>query len=268
MNTLAVAQIAAFLESYAPPRLAEAWDNVGLLVGDAAAPAERVMSCLTVTPESAAEAIERRANLIVSHHPLPFSPLKRLTTASTVGRLLLDLIAARVAVYSPHTSFDSAAQGINQRLAEGLELSEIRPLMPHPDGQGAGRCGELRPAVTLTALAVRLAAFLNIDGMQLVGRPDQRVSRVAIGCGAAGEFLVAAQEQGCDAMVLGETRFHTCLEAEALSIALLLPGHFASERFGVERLAEVLADQFPALEVWPSRRERDPLRWCKADCKR
>jgi putative NIF3 family GTP cyclohydrolase 1 type 2 len=62
-------------------------------------------------------------------------------------------------------------------------------------------------------------------------------------------------------MLLGEARFHTCLEAEALGIGLLLPGHFASERFGVVRLAEVLAGQFPELEIWPSQSERDPLQW-------
>ena len=84
---------------------------------------------------------------------------------------------------------------------------------------------------------------------------------MAVACGAAGELLAAAAAAGCDSMVLGETRFHTCLEAEALGIGLLLPGHFASERFAVEQLAEVLARQFPDVKVWASREERDPLRW-------
>ena len=61
-------------------------------------------------------------------------------------------------------------------------------------------------------------------------------------------------------MVVGEARFHTCLEAEARGIALLLPGHFASERFALECLADVLSEQFPQLKIWPSRRETDPLR--------
>ncbi len=108
---LTIAAIAAFLEDIAPLRLAEEWDNVGLLVGDPARPVERVMTCLTVTPQSAAEAIEAGADLIVTHHPLPFAPTKRITTDTTSGRLLLDLIAAQVAVYSPHTAFDSAAAG-------------------------------------------------------------------------------------------------------------------------------------------------------------
>jgi putative NIF3 family GTP cyclohydrolase 1 type 2 len=87
------------------------------------------------------------------------------------------------------------------------------------------------------------------------------VQSVAVACGAAGELLEPARQAGCECMVLGEARFHTCLEAEAAGIGLLLPGHFASERFAMERLAEVLAAQFPGLEVWASRDERDPLQW-------
>ena len=95
----------------------------------------------------------------------------------------------------------------------------------------------------------------------MVGQPERPVRTVAVGCGAADELLEAARLSGCDAMVLGEARFHTCLEAQAAGIGLLMPGHFASERFAVECLAEVLARQFPEVEVWASRRESDPVGW-------
>ena len=219
------------------------------------------MTCLTVTPESAAEAIGVGVDLIVTHHPLPFRATKLLTDETTVGRLLLDLIAAHVAVYSPHTAFDSTEQGINERLAEGLGLRGITPLLPHAEGQGTGRWGWLSEPAVLSDLAVQLKKFLGIDRLQLVGRGDREIRTVAVGCGAADELLQLAAANHCDAMVIGEARFHTCLEAEALGIALLLPGHFASERFAVEGLAVELATQFPDIEIWPSRRERDPLRW-------
>jgi len=252
--------IAQFLERFAPARLAEDWDNVGLLVGDRRREVQRVMTCLTVTPASAAEAIQEKADLIVTHHPLPFAALKRLTADTTAGRLLLDLIAARIALYSPHTAFDSAQQGINQRLAAGLQLHGITPLVPHPAGQGAGRYGWLEEPLMLRELGERVQKFLAIERLQMVGDPQQPVRMVAVACGAAGELLDAAVESGCDCMVVGEARFHTCLEAEARGVALLLPGHFASERFGVERLAEFLAQQFPTLDIWASRTEHDPIR--------
>lgn len=256
-----VANIAAFLEQLAPPRLAEEWDNVGLLVGRRADAVAKVMTCLTITPATAAEAIEQGAQLIIAHHPLPFHAVKRLTADTTVGRLLLDLIAARVAVYSAHTAYDSAQLGVNQRLAVGLQLQNIAPLLPHPEGEGAGRCGTLTALTSLADLAARVKQFLAIERLQIVGAPARMVRTVAVGCGAAGEFLEAAHHCGCDAMLVGEARFHTCLEAESLGIGLLMPGHFASERFAMDCLAETLAAAFPDMEVWASRRESDPLQW-------
>lgn len=256
-----IAAISALLEQIAPARLAEEWDNVGLLVGNKNWAVKKLMTCLTVTPSSAAEAVEADADLIVTHHPIPFRATKRLTDDDTVGRLLLELIAARVAVYSAHTAFDSAGEGINQRLAEGLGLRGITPLTPHVEGEGTGRWGWLEEPVSLDELAERLKRFLGVERLQMVGRPDHQVRTAAVGCGAADEFLDAARQNGCDAMILGEARFHTCLEAEATGVGLLLPGHFASERFAVERLAKTLAERFPDVEVWASREEHDPLRW-------
>ena len=83
----------------------------------------------------------------------------------------------------------------------------------------------------------------------------------AVACGAAGELLAVALAAGCEALVVGEARFHSCLEAEASGLGLVVPGHFASERFALEALAGVLTRQFPGIEVWASRQERDPLQW-------
>jgi len=253
--------VAAFLEQLAPSRLAEDWDNVGLLVGDRGRAIERVMTCLTITPATVAEAVEREAELIVTHHPLPFRPLKRLTDETTAGRMLLELISARIAVYSAHTAFDSAQDGINQRLAARLRLRGIMPLIPSDEGQGTGRWGWVQEPQTLGQLAGSVKEILSLGRLQMVGDPRQPIRTVAVACGAAGELLEAARDLGCDCMLIGETNFHTCLEAEAVGVGLLLPGHFASERFGIEHLAEVLARRFPELGVWASVEERDPLRW-------
>jgi len=252
--------ILTYLESAAPLHLAADWDNVGLLIGDRRSDVQRVMTCLTVTPDSAAEAVQAGAQLIVSHHPFPFHAMKRVTTDSTEGRLLLDLIGARIALYSPHTAFDSAREGINQWLAEGLGLRGVVPLIAQEDGQGTGRLGWLPEAETLDVLARRVAALLHVETLQVVGPSDQPIRTLGIACGAAGDLWKAAEQAGCDGFLVGETHFHTCLAAEARRMAMILPGHFASERFAVERLAERLAGQFPELTVWASRNERDPLR--------
>ena len=257
-----VAQVVEVLEQLAPLRLAEEWDNVGLLVGDPDAEVSRVMTCLTVTPETVAEAVEGGAQLIVTHHPLPFRPLKHVTTASTPGRLLLDLIRHQVAVYSAHTAFDSAQAGINQHLAIGLGLQEIRPLTPDPldPEEGVGRWGFVSEPLTLRELAERAKTFLGIDQLRLVGADDRPVNSVAIACGAGSSLLDLAIQAGCDAMVTGEASFHACLEAEARNLGLVLPGHFASERFAMLSMADYVAEQLAHVEVWTSARESDPLR--------
>jgi dinuclear metal center YbgI/SA1388 family protein len=253
--------VVSFLQQWAPPVLAEDWDNVGLLVGDPGGRLERLMTCLTITPATVAEAVQGRAELIVSHHPFPFHPLRRVTTQTVSGRMLWELAAARVAVYCPHTALDSAPRGINQQLARGLKLRGVTPLLSAAQGFGAGRMGWLEAPVTLGQLARRVREFLHLGGLSMVGDPEQSVRTVAVACGAAGSLLEQAIEHGCDAMLVGEMRFHACLEAEAAGLGLILPGHYASERFALERLATLLAEKFPGLEVWASRQERDPIRW-------
>jgi dinuclear metal center YbgI/SA1388 family protein len=259
-----IQDICEFLESVAPLRLAEDWDNVGLLVGDRRRTVQRVMTCLTATRDSVAEAVERRADLIVTHHPLPFQPLQRITTDSLAGEMLLRLAEHRIGVYSPHTAFDTAQAGINQCLAEGLGLVDIAPLVPGAESRcepGAGRWGALSAPETLSAFTRRVKEFLSVPGLHMLGDPHRTVRRVAVACGSAGHFWEAARRAGCELLITGEMRFHKCLEAQASDLALLLPGHFASERFAVERLGQLLGAQFAPLEVWASQRERDPLVW-------
>ena len=258
-----VASICQVLEQLAPSRLAEEWDNVGLLVGERSRPVQRLMTCLTITPESAAEAIERQVEMIISHHPLPFRELRRLTGDTTDGQLLLQLIEAGIAIYSPHTALDSATAGINQQLAEGLALANIEPLVPHPelpDAGGTGRRGQLESAITLDQLAARLGRFLDCQTIKVVGSADKQVERVGIACGSGGELLPAAARAGCDVLVSGEARFHTCLEASARGVALILCGHFASECFALRQLALQLDDQLKDISVFSSSQEDDPIR--------
>lgn len=257
-----IRDVSDYLRAIYPLRLAESWDNVGLLVGNESAPAARILTCLTVTPESAEEAIDEQVQLIVSHHPLPFHSFKRLTTELTPTRLLWQLAQAGIAIYSPHTAFDSAAEGINQFALQRLNCVAIQPLLPKPgdpEGLGAGRAGDLPSPCSLGEFAARVKTIYEIPFLQIVGQTDRIISRCASACGSGGSFVGAAADAGCDALLTGEATFHDCLEARARNIALILVGHYASERFGVEQMAEQIARQFPSAEVWPSRRESDPL---------
>lgn len=303
-EVIRVDRVCQILADIAPLALAESWDNVGLLVGDRQRSIRVVMVCLTVTPQVVEEAIAKRVELIVTHHPLPFRPLTKITSDTTVGKMLLALIAHGIAVYSAHTAYDSARGGINQLWAEGLGLSGIAPLVLadptrlHPTGGlnpagintpvacqapaepiGAGRYGRLPEPLDPESLAQKVASICRCRSWKLVGgklaggsppgSANAPISKVAIACGSGGSFLSAAKGRGCQALVTGEASFHDCLEAEASGLALILVGHYASERFGMERLSGRLATEFRRidgeLEVFSSDADVDPLRTVAAD---
>lgn len=257
-----LSEIIYFLREYAPPALAEEWDNVGLLLGDPADEIQSVLTCLTLSPNVAEEAIAAKCQLIVSHHPILFRPVQRLTAESSEGRMLLSLIRAGISVYSPHTSYDSAVNGINSQLARLFDLYDILPLRQFSTSiLGAGRCGFLPTAMTLGDLIELTKPALRVSTLQYVGNLDRRITKLGIACGSAAEFLRDAAQLGCEALLTGEARFHSCLEAEASNVALILPGHYATERRAMEHLAEVLRAQFPGVIVRPSDSEYDPIKF-------
>ncbi|QDV48240.1 Nif3-like dinuclear metal center hexameric protein [Gimesia fumaroli] len=266
-----VAEIQDYLVHLAPLDLAESWDNVGLLMGDPAQKVNQILTCLTLTPDVAAEAISAGADLIISHHPILFRPVQQITSTSVEGKMLLDLIQAKIAVYSPHTSYDSAERGINWQLANLLGLEEIGVLRPivsaseesGEEERGAGRFGTLPAEFSLPQLNQLIKQALKVSSLQFVGEPDLRIRRIGIACGAAAEFLKDAHYHDCQVLLTGEARFHACLEARALGMGLILPGHYATERPAMEQMAQLLQQQFPDLKIGASQQETDPLQW---DC--
>ena len=276
-----MADVCRWLQGVAPLELSETWDNTGLLLGDPAQAAERVMTCLTLTPASVAEAVAARAQMVVVHHPLPFKPLAKLTTQTVAGGMLWSLARAGISVYAPHTAWDSAARGINARLAELLGLADVQPLLPADPvaaaGVGSGRIGNLADPQPLSTVIRQLSAALPgcrprvvLPELHSASHGDEGASgggavpvrRVAIACGSGGSLLPAAAAAGSELFLTGEATFHTCLEAQAAGVSLLMVGHFASERFAMEQLADEMGQALPGLQTWASQNEKDPVRNC------
>jgi dinuclear metal center YbgI/SA1388 family protein len=259
-----VSDLVKIMKRLAPLERAAEWDNVGLLLGDHQSEVKRVMTCLTLTPDVAKEAISGRVDMIVTHHPLFFRPVKAITTATADGRLVWDLVRAGVAVYSAHTAYDNASGGLNDHLAALLGLSDVEPLRrPQPDAVwGEGRLGTLSEKLPLKALAARVQATFKVKAVDCVGDASRRVGRIALACGAGGELLKDALRQRAEVFITGEMRFHDCLTARTAGLSLCLPGHYGSERVGMEWLATQLKSELAAesgLEVWSSHSESDPL---------
>jgi dinuclear metal center YbgI/SA1388 family protein len=259
-------EVIEILREIAPLELAADWDAVGLLVGSRRGNCQRVMTCLTLTPEVALEAASKQADLVVTHHPLPFRPIARITDDTPAGKALLTLLSAGVAVWSSHTAWDSAAGGINDQLATLLDLKNVQPILPHPDipHAGTGRMGIAADHRRVGAVACELARALATDGAHVAGDHDRPAGRVGIVCGSGGDLLRDLVAVGCTTLVTGEVRLHTAAEAAALGVAVIAVGHHASERFAMEKLASLLAERASGLTVWASQTETDPLAWIPA----
>lgn len=260
--TIKLQKIIAICEEIAPIKLAEDWDNVGLLIGNTDSLIRNVMTCLTITPEVIDEAISRQVELIISHHPLPFKAIKTITSKSNDGRMLLKLIENKIAVYSSHTAFDSAEDGINEQIARGITLEKTSFLQPISETTlGCGRFGYLKESVPLRDLINTVKQFFSLDHLQFVGSSERMVKKIAIACGAAGSMLANAIKLNCDVFLTGECNFHTALLAKACSINLLLCGHYASERFAMEQLANKLNQLLPEITVFASSQDTEPYAW-------
>jgi dinuclear metal center YbgI/SA1388 family protein len=257
--------VASILEQLAPLSLAEAWDNVGLLAGDHDNEIGRIMTCLTLTHTTLQEAIDLRADLVVVHHPIPFKPISRVTGESPTGKLLLSAIRSRIAIYSMHTAWDNAHQGINRQWASALQLADPIPLKVSavPDlramNLGTGIAGTFNPPRTIAEIQADIDSFLPTSSLRATHPQDRKITKLGIVCGSGGSMVSLAAEQGCDGFLTGEATYHQCLESEALNIATIMTGHHASEFFGMQSLAKLLADLLPNLECVASTREASPF---------
>ena len=258
-----VEDICAFLEFLFPLNLAESWDNVGLLVGKRASTVKKMMTCLTLTREVCQEAIENEVDMIMSHHPFPFKGLKKITDGRMEGRLLLSLIKNDIAVYSSHTAFDSAENGLNEQLCHVFNATPREHLkqIEGVEGLGAGRIATLPERKTLRELCTIVKKQLKVPYLKVVGNLDNSISRVATACGSGGDFFELARIKRADLFITGEASFHTCLAAKDAGIGIILLGHYFSERFAMENIVQQIEERFPGIESWASEKEQSPIQF-------
>ncbi len=165
----------------------------------------------------------------------------------------------RLEIVCPKAKLEAVVRALRNAHSYEEPAIDLVPLASDPTRGGLGRVGVLAAPITLSELAGRVKASLQAQHVAIVGELDRQVAKVAVACGAVGEFLQDAVRQQADVFLTGEIRFHDALAAQARGISLLVPGHYATERPGVEELATRLALQFRGVEVWASRDERDPL---------
>ena len=248
-----VKEIRDYFERLVPSRMKLDFDNVGLLVGFSGSEVRTVLTALDITDAVIEEAVGLGAQLIVSHHPLIFDPLKRVTDEDLVGRKLIRMIQNGISAICLHTNLDTAEGGVNDCLMQALG-ARVTGLLDahgaHPDGRpyGIARLGEMPAAVELPDFLARTKQRLNCSTLRYVdgGRP---VHKIACCGGAGGSDMWKAVEAGCDTFVTADLKYDHFLSAKQLGLNLIDADHFCTENVVVPHLKRLLCEGFPALDV-------------------
>lgn len=252
--------ILSTLNRIAPFRYALPWDNSGLQVGDPGKEVSSVLLALELTQRVLHEALDHGVQLIVTHHPLIFSPLQSLLLNRYPGKLIAQLIKNDLALVSMHTNWDCAPGGLSDALASLLSLEVEGVLEPSSQGEGGvGRVGRLAQALTLEALTNRLMEALPAPWARLVGDPERKVERIAVCPGSGGDLWPRARDMGAQVLVTGDVKHHQAREALEEGMAILDLGHFATEAWGMAILAERIRKEIPQLGVSMEGSLKDPF---------
>ncbi len=250
---ITVSQICQRMEEWADPAMAESYDNVGLLIGRPARRVKTLITALDATEAVIAYAVAKGAQMIVTHHPMPFRPVHRITDESRDGGRILSLAEHGIALYAAHTNLDCAAGGTNDTVARRLGLLGVRPLVAKPEfGQGAGmgRIGVLPEAMKLEAFLDHVKGALALPYVRVVsGAVDRAVLRVALCTGSGMEFVHTAYEQKADVYLTGDITYHGAEEALTMDMVLVDGGHYGTEQLAADEIREYLIGKTSDLEV-------------------
>ena len=272
--TATVADIIKVMETMAPLRLAEEWDNVGLQVGQLDWPVRSIWVALDPLYDVVDGACRNGVDLLITHHPLIFNPLRCINFDTPVGSVIQAAAGHKLAIFAAHTNFDSAADGINDLLAFRVGLADLKVLKrgDHPcedsatddlQKQGLGRVGELEETMELLPLALSIKKKMGLKYIKIAGKPDLPVRRVAVCSGSGSGLMKDFFSSGAQVFISGDLRYHDAREVEALNLGLIDMGHFASEYLAIEvlakRLDKVLAADGKDVKVEACRLENDPF---------
>lgn len=275
---MTIREIINTLEAFAPLDLQEDFDNAGVQVAVNSCPdaldaqLTGVLVCLDITEQVIDEAIAKNCNMVVSHHPLIFQPLKRVCGQTYQQRCVAKAILAGITLYSAHTNLDNARGGVNHIIASMLGLNNLQWLEPRGSEGGSGVIGELPVPMTAMQLLLSLKTLFKVDALfnncrgnsafaeqkSVCGTiaVEKEIRKVAL-CGGAGAFLMGkAREMGADAFITGEIHYHDFFGQDMLLVEM---GHYQSEQYTQELLMKIILRNFPEARVMKTSVNTNPV---------
>lgn len=252
-----IKEVIDYLKELAKPESSLSWDNCGIQVGDLNANISKISVALTPTIEIIESAIKNQSNLLITHHPLIFKPLKFIDVDTVIGKSIHIAIKNELTIYSIHTSFDSAPTGLNYEIAKKLNLENISVF---DELSNIGTIGSFTKPLKLKTVIENVKNILNLAHFTYVGDPEKAISKVAICTGSGGSFLSLVKEKSADLYITGDIKYHNAIDAKELDLALIDAGHHGTEILAVPFIANYISQKFDTLEVFELI-ERDPFNY-------
>jgi dinuclear metal center YbgI/SA1388 family protein len=262
-----VEDIVKIMNDFVPPWLAEDWDNVGLQLGDSRWPVHSIWTALDPTLEVVKAACNEDVDLLITHHPLFFRPIRSIDFRSPHGSIIRTAAQHQLAIFSVHTNLDMVRDGVNDVLArrlglKGIEILQPRnweqrlksgddltgdspPIIDSEIGHGLGRIGSLGNIENLASLTLTVKEKMNLNFVKVAGNPELEISQVAICSGSGSSLMKTFLASNAQVYISGDIHYHDAREAESVDRAIIDIGHFASEHLMVEALALQLAKILP-----------------------
>lgn len=237
-------EIIEFLNLTAPQHLAESYDNVGLLIGDKSKEIGKVLVTLDADEFVAEDARSLQADLVLSHHPLIFKPLSRLSDEDASTRAVMSLVKNDIALFSMHTNFDSVKHGLGDLFLDKIVETKKRVPLEGDGENGIGRFAEVKFELVFRELLEKIKREFHIRSLRYIGREEKQIRKIAAVNGGGAEYVYKAKQMGADCFVSGDIKYHHARFAYENDLALIELSHYSAEFIFCDYVKQLLNKQF------------------------
>ena len=244
-------KVIEILEKQSPKSYACDWDNVGLLVGREDKEIQKIYIALDATDEAIEEAIANGADMLLTHHPMIFKGMKRVTQEDFIGRRIIRLIQNDISYYAMHTNFD--VMGMADLAADYLGISDTRVLeitsVSETGEEGIGRYGSLKKEMTVRECCEEVKQAFSLENVKVFGNLERKVKTAAISPGSGRSVISNALQAGVDVLITGYIDHHEGIDAVAQKLTVIDAGHYGVEHIFIPYMEQYLKREAKELEI-------------------
>jgi dinuclear metal center YbgI/SA1388 family protein len=241
-------QIIESLEQLSPPYMAEPWDNIGLLIGSRTKEIKSIYVALDATDNVVEDAIHKKADLLLTHHPVIFKPLKSITDDNFLGRRILQLIQSDISYYAMHTNFDISVMA--DLAADYLKLSDREVLEKTDETYGIGKIGCLPREMSLHELCQYVKEAFSLEAVKVFGESDAKIKKVAVMPGSGKSYIQNTIQSQANVMITGDIDHHEGIDAVASNLIIIDAGHYGIEHIFIKYMQEYINNRFDEIQVY------------------